>query len=235
MERTKKARRILLAQPGSRGSDRMPATEVYPPSLRSVSFGNGTVRMRSGSGRSRTTTTSDSGDWDDTEMPGLSRTLGSSFLHRDDQHHYPQALASTLPLNRPWALSGAVGSSNSPISQPNTASLHPPGANPPAVLSPIAMRTRERDADAMEKYKLRQRSGSATTASTDSPWQNDSVAGGTGSQEDDISKLVSVVGSVAPDGDYGRPSRHLNCALRRNLSIAHRRTCAFGRGRALRR
>jgi hypothetical protein len=44
-----------------------------------------------------------------------------------------------------------------------------------STLSPIATRMLERDADAMEKYKRRNRSGSGATTSTDAPSQTESV------------------------------------------------------------
>ncbi|KAH9853575.1 hypothetical protein C2E23DRAFT_821890 [Lenzites betulinus] len=201
-ENNKKARRNVFQQAAARGTDwaATAARQVYPPSPREYAFvNNGSVRMRSGSGTSRTTTTSDSGDVLES-TPAQSSRFWSSPSRR------PTALPSaTHSAGQPSASSSAstFGFAPSPISQPGSATLLPNGgSNPASALSPIATRMRERDADAMEKYKMRQRSGSATTASTDSPSQNEpaSPPPAPPPKDDDISALSSLVtvGSVAP-------------------------------------
>ena len=109
------------------------------------------------------------------------------------------------PQSPPHPSASSAGSNSlfsvpSPTPQPYS-SLAPAPTVAPG-LSPIASRMRERDAEAMEKYKLRQRSGSAATASTDTPSLNGSAvsSGGRKSGEDDIPSLQSLVtvGSVAP-------------------------------------
>jgi uncharacterized protein len=161
--------------------------------------------MRSGSGTSRTTTTtttSDSGEFE--SQPTLSRT-----------RHVPASLSSISPPQNatplpphpqspPYPSASSLGSNSilsapSPTPQPH-ASLAPAASHAPR-LSPTASRMRERDAEAMEAYKLRQRSGSAATTSTDAPSLNGSTVPLTvKSSEDDITSIQSLVtvGSVAP-------------------------------------
>ena len=67
-------------------------------------------------------------------------------------------------------------------------------------LSPIATRMLERDADAMEKYKRRNRSGSSGTTSTDAPSQTEFIGHLNGAdREEVIPPMNSLVnGSVRP-------------------------------------
>ena len=197
-ELNKRARRHVFAQAAARGNEWGAAASQLPPPPPRMYADTGS-RMRSGSGTSRTTTTSDSGEFFE-PVPHHSRshpTLNASLS--------PTRIPANLP---PMAYSPAQPSGSSTSSFP---ALSPGGAssiasNPASVLSPIATRMRERDADAMEKYKLRQRSGSATTASTtESPSQNGNVLSGSPSmvppvEDDDLSALhpLVTVGSVAP-------------------------------------
>lgn len=164
-------------------------------------YSNTGSRMRSGSGTSRTTATSDSGEFFD-PAPHHSRshpTLNASLS--------PSRILANLPpmAYSPAQPSGSSTSSFPALSPGGVSSIAPSiASNPASVLSPIATRMRERDADAMEKYKLRQRSGSATTASTaDSPLQNGTVFNSSmppPDEDDDLAALHSLVtvGSVAP-------------------------------------
>jgi len=175
--------------------DRPVHLPVKPKDFESV-----TARMRSGSGGSRTTTTSDSGDFDNVGIAPNVTTSLSSLSSSASQHPRPQFLQS--PPQRPDNVSST--SSNGTLSLPSpgppqSLSLNPP---PQASLSPIVNRMRERDADEMEKYMRRNRSGSAGTSSTD----NKSQAGPTFSSAglsadddefDDISSLV-VTGTTSP-------------------------------------
>lgn len=152
------------------------------------------MRMRSGSGTSRTTTTSDSGDWNDTySTPGHSRTVTSTLSPPRNGAHLPSY--SSSPSQVGFVVNGQSQSSLAPVQNSSTG------------LSPVASRMRERDAEAMEKYKLRQRSGSAATTSTDAPSQSGSGVSSGGPSEDDIVSLHSMVtvGSVAPRRNL-RPS-----------------------------
>lgn len=150
-------------------------------------------RMRSGSGTSRTTATSDSGDPDMmitsgplSSSPPQPSTGSSSgfFVQSHSSHHTPHASSniSTLPPH-----SGT----------PKDYSMISP-SHPASALSPIASRMRERDADAMEKYLNRNRSGSQGTASTDTKSQNGShfASAGPSSNGDDITALMS--GTITP-------------------------------------
>ncbi|KAI0347159.1 ankyrin [Trametopsis cervina] len=180
-ELNKKARRNVFAQAAARGNEWGAINEQIPPVPPRLSNGsiprmvNSSVRMRSGSGTSRTTTTSDSGDYDIYAPRNLT----------------PSATSSLSPPRNGVPL---------PTVPPSQGTLAP-AQNPKSGLSPIATRMRERDAEAMQKYKLRQRSGSAATASTDAPSQNGSGGmSSNGPSEDELASLHSMVtvGSVAP-------------------------------------
>jgi hypothetical protein len=105
--------------------------------------------------------------------------------------------------------SHSLSSYRAPLTSPSTSQvplgstkgslpLLSPPPNPASALSPIANRMRERDADAMEKYLLRSRSGSQGTSSTDTKSQNGSTfaSAGPSANGDDITALIS--GSVTP-------------------------------------
>lgn len=165
--------------------------------------------MRSGSGTSRTTTTSDSGDAETTpaRTRNIPSAVSSSFSPPRNVTTLPQHPQSPPHPSASSAGSNSLFSIPSPTPQPH--STFAPAQSVAAGLSPIATRMRERDAEAMEKYKLRQRSGSAATASTDTPSLNGSaVSSGGKSGEDDITSLQSLVtvGSVAPRRRLLRPS-----------------------------
>lgn len=163
---------------------------------------NGSIRMRSGSGTSRTTTTSDSGEYDNHSTPSRSRYVPPAFSSLS-----PQRNGTPLPpppQSPPYPSASSVGSNSilsvpSPSPAPHGSLAPAPGAAPG--LSPVANRMRERDMEAMEKYKLRSRSGSGATVSTDATSQNGSaVSSGGKSRDDDVASLQSymTVGSVAP-------------------------------------
>ncbi|KAG9317436.1 ankyrin repeat-containing domain protein [Chiua virens] len=202
-ENNKKSRRLVFAQAAARGSewggglviDRAVHLPVRPRDFESV-----TARMRSGSGGSRTTATSDSGDFDSGGLAPNVATSLSSLSSSTSYHHKqpPQTLHS--PPHRPENISSA--SSNGTYSVPSPGPPQSLPLNPQASLSPIVNRMRERDADEMEKYMRRNRSGSAGTSSTD----NKSQAGPTfssaglsasGDELDGISSLA-VTGTTAP-------------------------------------
>lgn len=164
-------------------------------------------RMRSGSGTSRTTATSDSGDPDSLFVGQLSSSPSQPSTGSSSAF-FPQPSSSSHTPHAPSTSSVATFSAASVKSQ-----LNPP-ANPASALSPIANRVRERDADAMEKYLNRNRSGSQGTASTENRSQNDSQLAGVGafSNDDDIRELMS--GTITPR------------KLRPSLSAAQLRTQA---------
>ncbi|KZT74303.1 ankyrin [Daedalea quercina L-15889] len=191
-ELNKKARRNVFAQAAARGTEwgATPDPILGPPPR--AYFSNGS-RMRSGSGTSRTTNTSDSGDM----LDGYSSRSHLSPVSSLSPPRRPNPLpsGSYSPAQPSASSSGSASfSTASPSAQSH---LVPPtlssSTNPASALSPIATRMLERDADAMEKYKLRQRSGSGTTASTD----NQSANGSAPTPEDRKQPLITV-GSVAP-------------------------------------
>ncbi|KAH9482372.1 hypothetical protein JR316_0004472 [Psilocybe cubensis] len=196
-ENKKKERRNIFAQAAqaaARGGDwGNNAHNSIPPPVPAKDSSLAS-RMRSGSGTSRTTATSDSGDPEPiiagqlSSSPSQPSTGSSSgfFAQSNLSHHTPHvpSMSSTA--------SGYLG----PV-QPKGTTLGPP-ANPASALSPIANRVRERDADAMEKYLNRNRSGSQGTASTDNKSQNGShfASAGPSANGDDITALMS--GSITP-------------------------------------
>ena len=165
--------------------------------------GSGSHRLRSGSGASRMTggTTSES----DFDGP-------SSLLHGHYTSNSPMSSPSTHSTNLPSAgsqhynqlSSGTSSTFSVPSPSFSVTSGIPTTQN---TLSPIATRMLERDADAMEKYKQRNRSGSAGTASTDAPSQTDSIGHLNGvDREEVVPPMNSLVnGSVRP-GRLLRPS-----------------------------
>ncbi|KAI6034372.1 ankyrin repeat-containing domain protein [Pisolithus microcarpus] len=126
------------------------------------------VRMRSGSGA---TTTTDSGDIDDSGVGTIGTSL-SSLSSSPSQQLWPRPTpaihsSSQRPENVSSASSSGTVSVSSPgPSQPTLLNPHAP-THKSSFLSPIVDRMRERDADEMEKYKRRNRSGSGETSSTD--------------------------------------------------------------------
>ena len=141
--------------------------------------------MRSGSGGSRTTATSDSGDFEGGNLTiAGSSTLSASSSSPSQTSPYSNGYSHAFGSsgNIPSASSTGTFSVPSPGS-----SMAPLVANAAAALTPIATRMRERDADAMEKYMRRNRSGSA---STDTKSQNGSSLSSAG-PSDDITSLSS--------------------------------------------
>lgn len=167
-----------------------------------------TPRMRSGSGTSRTTATSDSGDLDSNSLMAghqsqssysassspsqPSAGSASSFHHQGLPGYHTPQMAST---------SSSTTTFVSPPPAVQGSTLSPP-LNPASALSPIANRMRERDADAMEKYLRRNRSGSQGTASTDNRSQNGSnySSAGPSANGDDITSLnpIPISGATTP-------------------------------------
>lgn len=194
---------MVFAQAAARGSewggglviDRTAHLPVRPKDFESV-----TARMRSGSGGSRTTATSDSGDFDSAGLAPNMATSISSLSSSASQYprQPPQFLHS--PPQRPDNFSSA--SSNGTFSAPSPGPSQKLSLNPQASLSPIVNRMRERDADEMEKYMRRNRSGSAGTSSTDNksqagPTFSSAGPSGSGDELDDISSLA-ITGTTAP-------------------------------------
>ncbi|KAJ3517964.1 hypothetical protein NLJ89_g146 [Agrocybe chaxingu] len=197
-ENNKKQRRNIFAQAAqaaSRGSGQDwngPPSVNNPPPVPAKD--RAIPRMRSGSGTSRTTATSDSGEPDSlitgqlSSSPSQPSTGSSSafFGQPTPSHHAPHVPSTSSAATFSAASNTSKGSMLSAPSHPTSA------------LSPIVSRMRERDADAMEKYLNRNRSGSQGTASTDNKSQNGShfASAGPSANGDDITALMS--GSITP-------------------------------------
>jgi len=172
-ENNKRARRQVFAQAAQKGTERTPDVVIPPPPSVRHRNGSGSHRLRSGSGASRMTggTTSES-DFDGS----------SSLIHGHYTSNSPMSSPSTHSTNLPSA--GSITHHYKPTSAGTASTFSVP--SPPIsmnsgtpmsynTLSPITTRMLERDADAMEKYKRRNRSGSAGTTSTDAPSQTESI------------------------------------------------------------
>ncbi|KAF8165227.1 ankyrin repeat-containing domain protein [Crassisporium funariophilum] len=192
-ENNKKSRRNIFAQAAARGNEwgGSPPISIPPPVPAKDRM---MPRMRSGSGTSRTTATSDSGGPDSiidgqlSSSPSQPSTGSSSafYGHSMSGHQTPHAASAS-----------SAATVSTPSGTTKGSHLNPPH-NPASALSPIASRMRERDADAMEKYLQRNRSGSQGTSSTDTKSQNDVnfSSAGPSSNGDDITALMS--GTITP-------------------------------------
>ena len=189
-ENNKKQRRNIFAQAAARGNEWGGILPSPPPV---PAKNHMTSRMRSGSGTSRTTATSDSGEPDNLTVGQLS---SSPTQQSTGSMLFGHSLSS---YRAPLTSSSNGTTSQVPLgSTKGSLPLLSPPPNPASALSPIANRMRERDADAMEKYLLRSRSGSQGTSSTDTKSQNGSTfaSAGPSANGDDITALIS--GSVTP-------------------------------------
>lgn len=148
-----------------------------PPPSYTKPFMNGSLRMRSGSGGSRTTATSDSGDLD----PGNITNTGQPTLSASSSPSHPSYSNGNGYANGNASSAGSTGTFSMTSPGP---SQHIALPNPAAALSPIANRMRERDADAMEKYLRRNRSGSASTDTKSQNGSNFSSAGPSANGDD---------------------------------------------------
>lgn len=152
-ELNKERRRQVFNQAAARGNEwgRTSPIQIPPPVPAKDRGAN--HRLRSGSGTSRTTATSDSGD----------NGVSQASVATSSSPSRPSTGSSSVFLNQ--ARNGhhaATPSSSSSLNLRNGL-LAPNTAGHSAGLSPVANRMRERDADAMEKYLLRNRSGSSST------------------------------------------------------------------------
>ncbi|KAI6152152.1 ankyrin repeat-containing domain protein [Pisolithus tinctorius] len=209
-EANRKTRRLVYAQAAARGHEwgvTAAGFERPPPvPIKDYDAGMTGVRMRSGSGA---TTTTDSGDIDSAGVGAIGTSL-SSLSSSASQQLWPRPApvinsSSQRPENVSSASSGG-GTFSVPSPGPSQSMLlNPHTPTHKSSLSPIVDRLRERDADEMEKYKRRNRSGSGETSSTDNarsqvvPSANFTSAGPS-SNGDDITALSSlgITGSTAP-------------------------------------
>jgi hypothetical protein len=201
-ENSKRSRRHVFAQAAAKGSELGLATEGSPAAPgRDLRIRKDTARMRSGSGGSRTTATSDSGDLDSNGLAPSPRMNGQASVSTSSSPSQPSTHSAngSFPQHQ---------SSNSSMHQTNGGYLQrSPGPSKPlplpptrstSALGPIVDRMRERDADAIEKYR-RNRSGSAGTASnsTDTKSQNGSTSNLSNGDGHSLSPL-SAAGSMTP-------------------------------------
>ncbi|KAF9653395.1 ankyrin [Thelephora ganbajun] len=196
-ENNKRARRQVFAQAAQKGTERTPDAAISPPRIRQRN-GSGSHRLRSGSGASRMTggTTSES-DFDGS----------SSLLHGRYTSNSPMSSPSTHSTHLPSAGSIPQHYNQMSAGTPSTFSVPSPSLSmnsgtptTQSTLSPITTRMLERDADAMEKYKRRNRSGSAGTTSTDAPSQTESIGNLNGADREEVVPPMNslVNGSVRP-------------------------------------
>jgi len=213
---------MVFAQAAARGNewgcvppfDKPPLTPLKPPSIMNM------PRMRSGSGGSRTTATSDSGDIDSaglgprqgTSLSSLSASSTTSHPSKSPSNQYTHSHSQ-----RSDNMSSASSTGTFPSPGPSQALTLNPPLTQASSLSPIVNRMRERDADEIEKYMRRNRSGSAGTSSTDNKSQNgiNFTSAGPSANGDDITALTSmgIIGSTSP-----------RKSLRPSLSAAQLRT-----------
>jgi hypothetical protein len=173
-ENNKKQRRNIFAQAAqaaAKANDWNQSTSSLPPPvpIKDTLFS----RVRSGSGTSRTTDSSDSGNPESIHAGQLSSSPSQ-----------PSTGSSSYLLNP----SSNVATFSSGTTK---GSMIGPSSNLSSALSPVANRMLERGAEAMEKYRNRDRSGSQGTTSTDNRSQNGSqfVSAGPSSNGDDITAL----------------------------------------------
>ncbi|EGO02202.1 hypothetical protein SERLA73DRAFT_86465 [Serpula lacrymans var. lacrymans S7.3] len=211
-ENNKKSRRLVFAQAAARGNEwgKASSMDVPPPLvLKARDMGRSAVRVRSGSGGSRTTATSDSGDMDSVGLgPGqaTSSSLSASSSTSQARPTPSNSYSHPQPSGRSDNISSASSTGTFSVPSPGPSQTTPASAVTPGAglssLSPIVNRMRERDADAMEKYMRRNRSGSAGTSSTDNKSQNglNFASAGPSANGDDITALTSIAitGSTTP-------------------------------------
>lgn len=214
-ENNKRARRHVFAQAAQKGTERTLDAVIPPPKLQHRN-GTGSPRLRSGSGASRMTggTTSES-DFDGS----------SSLLHGNYASNSPMSSPSTHSTNLPSAGSisqhyhqtSAGSVSTFSVPSPSLA-IHSGLPTMRRTLSPITTRMLERDADAIEKYKRRNRSGSSGTTSTDAPSQTELIGHLNGAdREEVIPPMNSLVNGSVPPRKLLRPSASA-AQLRSNAS-----------------
>ncbi|KAH9006967.1 ankyrin [Lactarius hatsudake] len=183
VEHNRRARRVF-AQAAARAAE----LDGYETSVKALGLKD-SMRNRSGSAASYTTATSDSGDVE--SLPsGYSYNSGisSSSLHNAYRSGASSGSTSTFSASSPTPTYSYPGLSSS--------------SNPASALSPIASRVREQDANAMEAYLRRNRSGSGSTdvkmVDFPSPAGNTQVSSGPSVNGDNIASLPGVRGCVIP-------------------------------------
>jgi len=185
VEHNRRARRVF-AQAAARAAE----LDGYEPSVKSLGLKD-SMRNRSGSAASYTTATSDSGDVE---------SLPSGYS-------YNSGLSSSSKTYRSGTSSSgstSTFSASSPTPTFSYSSLSS-ASNPASALSPIASRVRKHDANAMEAYLRRNRSGSGSadvrTVEFPSPAAhpgNTPISSEPSVNGDNIASLPGVRGPVTP-------------------------------------
>lgn len=197
-DNNKRARRNVFAQAAQKGTEKALDAAPPPPPKPQHRNGTGSPRLRSGSGASRMTggTTSES-DFDGSSplLHGHYTSISPMSSPSTHSTNLPSAGSISHHYGRTYAGSASTFSVPSPSIPINTGL-----PTTQSTLSPIATRMLERDADAIEKYKRRNRSGSSGTTSTDAPSQTEFIGHMNGvDREEVIPPMNSLVnGSVQP-------------------------------------
>src|SRR6266403_602409 len=192
VELNKRARRVF-AQAAARAAE----LDGFDPQMRSLGVGHA-LRNRSGSAASYTTATSDSGD---VESSPSGQSYNSGISSSSPQNTYRSGASSS-------GSASTFSASPTPGFSYSSSALLSSISNPASALSPIASRVREHDANAMEAYLRRNRSGSGSTdvkttesavssPSPAAPLGSDAVSSGPSVNEDDLASLPEVSGSIA--------------------------------------
>jgi len=147
VELNKRARRVF-AQAAARAAE----LDGFDPQMKSLGVGHA-FRNRSGSAASYTTATSDSGD---VESLPSGQSYNSGISSSSPQNTYRSGASSS-------GSASTFSASPTPGFSYSSSTLLSSISNPASALSPIASRVREHDANAMEAYLRRNRSGSGST------------------------------------------------------------------------
>jgi len=206
VELNRRARRVF-AQAAARAA----GLDGFETQMKSLGVGNA-MRNRSGSAASYTTGTSDSGEIE--SLPS-GHSYNSGTLSTSPQNTYRSGASSS-------SSAGTFSVSPSPGFSYTSSTLVSSVSNPASALSPIASRVREQDANAMEAYLRRNRSGSGSTdvKTTESAIPSSAatlgdapMSSGSSMHGDHLTSLPDVSGSVAA-----------RCRLRPSFSAAQLRS-----------
>ncbi len=165
--------------------------------MKSLGVGHA-LRNRSGSAASYTTATSDSGDVD--SLPS-GQSYNSGISSSSPQNTYRSGASSS-------GSASTFSASPTPQFSYSSSTLLSTISNPASALSPVASRVREQDANAIEAYLRRHRSGSESTdakgtessiasPSPATPLGSNAVSSGPSMNGDDLASLPEVSGSIA--------------------------------------
>ncbi len=160
--------------------------------MKSLGVGHA-LRNRSGSAASYTTATSDSGDVD--SLPS-GQSYNSGISSSSPQNTYRSGASSS-------GSASTFSASPTPQFSYSSSTLLSTISNPASALSPVASRVREQDANAIEAYLRRHRSGSESTdakgtessiasPSPATPLGSNAVSSGPSMNGDDLASLQAL-------------------------------------------